>query len=201
MNDLIQVIKILDDKQLKEVNSGIDDLEFIPSSVGFHDGDTGEPRVDNNIRTSSNAFLPEEGNEARDILHEGMNKALLEYRDRLIGINPIFDGYPVPGGFMTTSHREDIQVLEYESNQKYVYHQDASTQKGAKEYHRMISIITYLTDEFEGGATKFLNAEYKPPAGSALIFPSNWSFPHAGLPVTSGKKRVAVTWYYVDHNI
>ena len=116
MNDLIQVIKILDDKQLKEVNSGIDDLEFIPSSVGFHDGDTGEPRVDNNIRTSSNAFLPEEGNEARDILHEGMNKALLEYRDRLIGINPIFDGYPVPGGFMTTSHREDIQVLEYESS-------------------------------------------------------------------------------------
>ena len=54
MNDLIQVIKILDDKQLKEVNSGIDDLEFIPSSVGFHDGDTVEPRVDNNIRTRSN---------------------------------------------------------------------------------------------------------------------------------------------------
>ena len=37
----------------------------------------------------------------------------------------------------------------------------------------------------------------KPEPGYALIFPSNWCYPHAGMPVTEGTKRVAVTWYYV----
>ena len=32
------------------------------------------------------------------------------------------------------------------------------------------------------------------------MFPSNWCYPHSGQPVTEGKKRVAVTWYYVDGN-
>ena len=200
MNDLVQVIKILNKTDLKKVNDALDKIEFIPSSVGFSDGDSGKPRIDNNIRSSSNAFLQED-TEATNLLHQGMNKALLDYKDRLIKINPIFDGYPVPGGLRTTSEREMIQVLEYKRNQKYIYHQDASTQRGAKEYHRMISIITYLTDDFEGGATSFIDAEYKPPAGYGLIFPSNWAFPHAGLPVKKGKKRIAVTWYYVDDNI
>ena len=31
-----------------------------------------------------------------------------------------------------------------------------------------------------------------------LFFPSNWCFPHSGQKVLSGKKRVAVTWYYVN---
>ena len=44
-------------------------------------------------------------------MHKGMNNALLEYRERLMKIHPSFDGYPVPGGFMTTSFRELIQVL------------------------------------------------------------------------------------------
>ena len=55
-------------------------------------------------------------------------------------------------------------------------------------------------DDFEGGTTKFVHQEYKPPIGHALIFPSNWCFPHTGTTVTSGRKRVAVTWYYVHDN-
>ena len=131
-------------------------------------------------------------------MHEGINNALLEYRQRLMKIHPTFDGYPVPGGFMTTSNREEIQVLEYVENQKYTWHTDASPMPDSKEYHRKISVILYLSDDFEGGTTKFAHQDFKPPIGHALIFPSNWCFPHCGTQVTSGKKRVAVTWYYVN---
>ena len=31
------------------------------------------------------------------------------------------------------------------------------------------------------------------------MFPSNWCYPHSGQPVPNGKKRVAVTWYYVQN--
>ena len=182
---------------MKFVNAELDKKEFTVSSIGFADGETGEPRVDSNIRSSSGCYLLDD-EEAAKVMHKGMNNALLEYHQRLIKIHPTFDGYPVPGGFMTESHRELIQVLEYVNNQKYNFHIDASPAPNSKEYHRKISIILYLTDDFEGGTTKFVDQDYKPPVGHALIFPSNWCFPHCGTQVISGKKRVAVTWYYVN---
>ena len=201
MNELIQVVQVLTPDEVLLVNEELDKKEFIVSSIGFVDGETGEPRVDSDIRSSSGCYLLDD-EKAAQIIHKGMNNALLEYRKRLMEIHPTFDGYPVPGGFMTTSNRELIQVLEYVKNQKYTWHTDASPQPNSKEYHRKISVILYLSEDFEGGTTKFAHREYKPPIGHALIFPSNWCFPHCGTQVTSGKKRVAVTWYFVkDLNV
>ena len=199
MNELIQVVQVLTPDEVLLVNEELDKKEFIVSSIGFVDGETGEPRVDSDIRSSSGCYLLDD-EKAAQIMHKGMNNALLEYRERLIKIHPTFDGYPVPGGFMTTSNRELIQVLEYVKNQKYTWHTDVSPQPNSKEYHRKISIILYLSDNFEGGTTKFAHQDYKPTIGHALIFPSNWCFPHTGTTVTSGRKRVAVTWYYVHDN-
>ena len=199
MNELIQVVQVLTPDEVLLVNEELDKKEFIVSSIGFVDGETGEPRIDSDIRSSSGCYLLDD-EKAAQIIHKGMNNALLEYRKRLMEIHPTFDGYPVPGGFMTTSNRELIQVLEYVKNQKYTWHTDASPQPNSKEYHRKISVILYLSEDFEGGSTKFVHEEYKPPMGHALIFPSNWCFPHCSTPVESGKKRVAVTWYYCkDH--
>ena len=143
MNDLIQTIQVLTPEEVKFVNTELDKKEFTVSSVGFSDGDTGQPRVDSNIRSSSGCYLLDDEDAAK-VMHRGMNNALLEYRERLMKIHPSFDGYPVPGGFMTTSNREEIQVLEYVKNQKYTWHTDASPQPNSKEYHRKISIIIYL---------------------------------------------------------
>ena len=199
MNDLIQVVQVLTPDEVLLVNEELDKKEFIVSSIGFVNGETGEPRVDSDVRSSSGCYLLDD-EKAAQIIHKGMNNALLEYRKRLMNIHPTFDGYPVPGGFMTTSNRELIQVLEYVKNQRYTWHTDASPQPNSKEYHRKISVILYLSEDFEGGSTKFVHEEYKPPMGHALIFPSKWCFPHTGTRVTDGKKRVAVTWYYVHDN-
>ena len=197
----MQSIQVLTPEVVKFVNEEIDKKEFTVSSVGFADAESGEPRVDSNIRSSSGCFFLDD-EPAAEVMHKGMNNALLEYRQRLMEIHPTFDGYPVPGGFKTYSNREPIQVLDYVQNQKYTYHVDASPVPSSNEYHRKISVIIYLTNDFEGGYTKFLHKKYKPPVGHALIFPSNWCYPHTGTMVTKGKKRVAVTWYYVhDINI
>ena len=108
----------------------------------------------------------------------------------------------MPGGYDTYSWRESIQVLQYEKNQEYKFHHDAADQKEKIEFYRTISVIVYLTNDFEGGGTLFPHMRYKPKPGYALIFPSNWCYPHAGEPVTEGIKRVAVTWYHCkDHNV
>ena len=184
MNDLIQTIQVLTPEEVDLVNKEIDKKEFTPNSVGFSD-ETGQPRVDSNVRSSSGCFLFDT-EKASQVIHEGMNKALLQYHSKLVGIHPTFDGYPVPGGYMTTSNREEIQILDYVDHQKYTWHTDASPRPNTKEYHRQISVILYLSDGFEGGYTKFTHKKYKPPVGHALIFPSNWCFPHCGTTVTGG---------------
>ncbi len=194
MNDLIQIIKILNEEELKIINDYVDTLFFQENTVFDSNG---KSRIDTSVRSSLGSTLSEEHG-ATNLLHQRMNESLLVYKEKVIQINEMFQYYPVPGGYGTNSYREAIQSLEYYPGQEYKFHHDISNDPNSKEYHRQISIVLYLNDDFEGGGTEFINQTYKPSPGYGLIFPSNWCFPHSGQKVLSGKKRVAVTWYYVN---
>ena len=194
MNDLIQVIKVLESDEVKKLNEFIDTLEFKQNTlIGSSDF------IDDKMRGSTGSFL-DDNHELIINFHNKINQGLDEYKRRLINIHENFQYYPVPGGYDTHSWREQIQILQYEKNQEYKFHHDAANHKERYEFYRTISVIVYLTDDFEGGGTSFPHVTYKPKPGYALIFPSNWCYPHAGEPVTEGIKRVAVTWYYVERN-
>ena len=194
MNDLIQVIKVLESDEVKKLNEFIDTLEFKQNTlIGSSDF------ADDKMRSSTGSFLDDD-HELTKSFHLKINQALDEYKRRLINIHENFQYYPVPGGYDTHSWREQIQILQYEKNQEYKFHHDAANHKERYEFYRTISVIVYLTDDFKGGGTSFPHVTYKPKPGYALIFPSNWCYPHAGELVTEGIKRVAVTWYYVELN-
>ena len=195
MNDLIQTIQILSKEEVSDLNKYVDSLEFKKNTVFGEDSSDGRTNID--LRSSTGCTLYD-NHPVTENLHGKMNSALLEYKARLEKIHDIFSYHPVPGGFDTTSHREGVQVLDYVEGQKYNYHHDVADNIKRKEYFRTISIIIYLTNDFEGGRTLFPHKAYKPEIGHALIFPSNWCFPHSGEEVSKGKKRVAVTWYYVE---
>ena len=57
MNELIQVVQVLTPDEVLLVNQEIDKKEFTVSSIGFEDGETGEPRVDSSVRSSSGCFF------------------------------------------------------------------------------------------------------------------------------------------------
>ena len=190
MNELIQIIKILEQDEVQELNKFIDTLTFSPCPI-FND----KSEILSAGRTSTGLVLDDEVDITKK-LHVKMNEGLDEYRRRVGKIHDIFSYYPIPGGVGTRSWRERIQILQYEKTQEYGFHHDAADNREMEQYHRQISVITYLTDGFDGGGTAFTHATLKPKPGYALIFPSNWTFPHAGEPVMRGCKRVAVTWYY-----
>jgi len=194
MNDLIQVIKVLDTKDLNIINEHIDALTFKPNTVF---GTGGKNKVAKYWRTSTGTSL-NDNDDVTCIFHQKINDALVEYKKRISLISDNFNYYPVPGGIETDSYREDIQIIEYSPGQEYKFHHDAATNSNIKEYHRKISVIVYLTDKFTGGHTAFPHCKYRPEPGHGLIFPSNWCYPHAGKPVLEGKKRIAVTWYYTN---
>ena len=188
MNDLIQIIKFLDDDQLDIINTYIDTLTFEPNQVFSTKDEEGDLKCDTTMRSSTGTFLDDDDEECQ-ILHSSMNNGLDEYKRRVEKIHSNFSYYPVP-----------IQVLEYENGQEYKFHHDAAILPNLKEYHRQISVIVYLKESEIGGGTAFPHTSFKPKPGYGLIFPSNWCYPHSGEQVEKGKKRVAVTWYYVECN-
>jgi predicted 2-oxoglutarate/Fe(II)-dependent dioxygenase YbiX len=82
-------------------------------------------------------------------------------------------------------------MLRYQTGQFYIQHVDSTT-----DYNRSVSCSLILNDGYEGGEFAFFDRKIiiNPPKGSALLFPSNFMFPHEVLPVLSGTRYAVVTW-------
>jgi prolyl 4-hydroxylase len=106
---------------------------------------------------------------------------------------------------------EDLQVVKYQPNGYYNEHYDTccDDDEVCKEFltrggNRIVTMLIYLNDGFQGGATKFtkLNKEIKPDKYSGILFYSmnknmdkcHLLSMHAGLPITSGEKYIANIW-------
>ena len=63
---------------------------------------------------------------------------------------------------------------------------------------RVLSCSIILNDNYEGGDFSFFDGEHiiKKQAGSAVVFPSNFCFPHAVTPVTNGDRHAIITWFH-----
>lgn len=86
----------------------------------------------------------------------------------------------------------DLGILKYNIGGEYLYHSDSDY-----IFYRTLSVLIYLNpQEYEGGETdfKFFNLKVKPNKPKLVIFPSNYIYTHASLPVTKGEKYVIVGW-------
>jgi hypothetical protein len=62
-------------------------------------------------------------------------------------------------------------------------------------YNCTVSAVIYINDDYEGGDLKFPrldNLVYKPKVGDIAVFPSNYIYEHASLPMESGIKYCVV---------
>lgn len=62
-------------------------------------------------------------------------------------------------------------------------------------YNATVSAVIYINDDYEGGDLKFPrldNLVYKPKVGDIAVFPSNYIYEHASLPMKSGTKYCVV---------
>lgn len=62
-------------------------------------------------------------------------------------------------------------------------------------YNCTVSAVIYINDDYEGGDIHFPrldNLVYKPKVGDIAIFPSNYIYEHASLPMVSGTKYCVV---------
>jgi prolyl 4-hydroxylase len=95
---------------------------------------------------------------------------------------------------------EPLQVLRYRPGQEYRPHLDALP---ARDNQRVLTMLVYLNEEYDGGETLFTRAglKFAGGRGDGLLFRngSPGGLPdlraeHAGLPVRHGEKYVASRW-------
>jgi predicted 2-oxoglutarate/Fe(II)-dependent dioxygenase YbiX len=84
------------------------------------------------------------------------------------------------------------ELLKYPEGCFYTEHTDSF-----KARPRAVSCSFILNDDFEGGEFAFFDKElkYKLEKGDALMFPSNFMYPHEVMPVTKGTRYSIITWF------
>ena len=80
------------------------------------------------------------------------------------------------GGFM----KEHIDNIHYSHGQK-------------EGYPHLTSLI-FLNDDFDGGEFYLCGEPLEKKVGSAVVFPSNFMYPHEVKKVTNGKRYSVMTW-------
>jgi prolyl 4-hydroxylase len=95
---------------------------------------------------------------------------------------------------------EPLQVLRYQPGQQYRPHFDAFDET---DNQRVLTMLVYLNDEFEGGQTVFTHTglTFRGGTGDGLLFRNatptgarDKYSQHAGRPVTRGEKWLASRW-------
>jgi predicted 2-oxoglutarate/Fe(II)-dependent dioxygenase YbiX len=113
--------------------------------------------------------------------------------------NAIFDGaskcikeYNARFSHCNIEEDSGYELLKYPEGCFYTEHTDSF-----KARPRAVSCSFILNDDFEGGEFAFFDRElkYKLAKGDAIMFPSNFMYPHEVLPVTKGTRYSIVTWF------
>ena len=84
------------------------------------------------------------------------------------------------------------ELLRYDEGGFYSTHTDNSI-----SLNRTISCSIALNDSFEGGEFAFFDRglKFKLNKGDAILFPSNFMYPHEIMPVISGVRYSIITWF------
>jgi len=83
------------------------------------------------------------------------------------------------------------QILRYKKGDFYTQHTDSF-----KEQQRSLSCSIQLNEDYDGGEFALFDREMmiRTKPGSAIVFPSNFMYPHEIMPVIKGTRYSIITW-------
>ena len=83
------------------------------------------------------------------------------------------------------------QILRYDEGGFYIQHTDSF-----KAQQRSLSCSIQLNEDYDGGEFAFFDREMmiRTKPGSAIVFPSNFMYPHEIMPVIKGTRYSIISW-------
>jgi Rps23 Pro-64 3,4-dihydroxylase Tpa1-like proline 4-hydroxylase len=124
------------------------------------------------------------GAEPKEAFFTTLNNIFFEHFD------PIEKDYMADYGIFSTWH-DTYGILKYGKGQKFTNHIDDHP-----DYHRRISTVYYLNDNYTGGEIIFprFGTTFKPKANQMIVFPSTYAYNHSVSPVIEGERYAVVSW-------
>ena len=132
--------------------------------------------IDVNFHNSSkNLYIKEYFNQLSLALKEYIHKFNLFHYKIITEYVNVISQFPSGGGYK-------------------VFHSERNTYSSA---HRCFVYMTYLNNIKEGGETEFLyqKMKIKPKKGLTLIWPTDFTHTHRGIPAPKETKYIATGWY------
>ena len=181
MKNTASFIKVYDEAISEEVCSSL----MQEYEADFQQALVGENRVETEIRNCQicsishpqvKAIRPEKREKLDQDVFEVVTKLSHQYAEEF--------------GFLGTSDT-GYELLKYPVGGQYVQHVDHH-----ENVSRSLSISILLNDNYKGGELAFFDGamQIKPQARRAVVFPSNFMFPHGVLPVLEGNRFALITW-------
>ena len=97
--------------------------------------------------------------------------------------------------FFSVQHLTDFRVNRYSEGGFMSKHYDSIHHSHGQHYgYPHATVLLYLNDDYEGGEFTVATTRIKPKAGSVVVFPSNFMFPHSAEMVTKGTRWSIVSW-------
>jgi hypothetical protein len=148
------------------------------------------PVVDESIKKSFDTTL-EDSIDLTQRYHSKLQQILEFYIDK----------YPSCNYYSSFSVREHTNVQSYPigDGAYHAYHCERPNSHEVMTVRHLV-FMTYLNDVAEGGETEFLNQKLKikPEKGLTVIWPSDWTYTHRGLPSNSDIKYIVTGWWSYD---
>jgi predicted 2-oxoglutarate/Fe(II)-dependent dioxygenase YbiX len=164
------------DKDLckKIINS---ELDYQKSTYSTHLGKSSETEE----RVKMSEFWIRKDNDFYDPVKECFANIIEKYKNR-------FSDFSV-------QHTTDFRINCYSEGDFMSRHVDNIHHSHGQEWgYPQVSALLFLNDDYNGGEFQVSNSYFKTSEGSAIIFPSNFMFPHKVNIVTSGTRWSIITW-------
>ena len=153
------------------------DFNYQPSTYSTH----GSGQVVKDERVRMDDFWIRKDNVFYDEIKECFENVIVNYKKEF----PLF----------TVNHTTDFRINRYSKGGFMSRHVDNIHHSHGQQYgYPQVSVLLYLNDNYGGGEFHVASKKFEPEKGSAIIFPSNFMFPHEAKKVTKGVRWSIITW-------
>ncbi len=112
-------------------------------------------------------------------------------------LTPLEKHYSLENNNIETFAHDEYYIFKYQKDSFFADHVD-----DGMLFPRVISLVFYMNDDYEGGEIEFpeFDIKHKPKKNTAIIFPSNFVYHHRVNPVLNGTRYCVTTWLmYKDY--
>lgn len=176
---------------IEKIEKGINSTGMSWQGATVKEGSHTEDKLNTMTRDTQTFGITYRG-KILDVVNNDSAESFLNELNNLFyaSFDPIEKDYMSDYGIFSTWH-DTYGILKYGVGQKFTNHIDDHP-----DYHRRVSTVYYLNDDYAGGEINFprFGITFKPKANQMIVFPSTYVYNHSVSPVIEGTRYAVVGW-------